>query len=439
MRKQRHFLVVVMVLVGFFVVSVPAPTAASPDGQGPAGCDGYPRCVGGSWCTCSLDGGTIGLSCGGECESSGGEDGDSGQTCTPGDTMTFKECDESGDGSWFTTYACNADGQWELQYGPTLEYVACSEEFDRICWANEDGSDWECWEWDHSNGTPCEDMDWGASGIQCLSEFGLSVSVSVPCQQAVYRFPYPRGMVLVPNRVWLGDEAPAWNEAWSNALDYQACLDYGLGEGDRAIRNYRIGLAWERLDMEPYWSIEGAGEFRGWSVGGLVWEQASWGKPECGPPLEPGDDLLPAYRGQVYTYWRANWRVQYEIQKSGYECIWRSSAAENGECGCVPDEYDGQCSDDTNGDGISDWAGWVPTNALCDDDENDDDIPDDHCWETSSTSWTPMDLRIFGYPTSYFISNAAGPVPTAQEPNPSCNGFCIPVIEVQGVISNPRR
>ena len=307
---------------------------------------------------------------------------------------------------------------------------------DRVCYS-ETGhhEDLECWS-APDNETPCEDMNWTAAGIQCMGEYGLSVSVSVPCQR-VGRIPYPRGMVIVPNRLWLTADSPSWNEAWSQTLDYNACLSHNIGDGDRAVRNYRIGLAWERMATPPYWEIENAGNYQGWEVRGVVWEQASWGKPRCGPGLTPGEPL-PSYRANVYTYWMPYWRIQYERQKDEGNCVWRQGAYDDGRCECIPEGETGSCSDDNDDNGVSDWAGYVRVTEVCDDDENDDGIPDDHCWETEDTGWTAFDLRQFGYPTSYYVSSAAGPTPTTLEPNPACSGICIPVIEVQGVIQNPR-
>lgn len=424
-NRQLRFASVVVLMTGLVsAVLAGRPAIAAPARQGNGFCS-----VEGQWC--SFDGmGQLNCEISGQCESEGGEEeGDTG--CTPGDQWATRTCEE--DGLYECVYRCAEDGtSWE-ELGCAMAAPEC--EHDEWCYWDGETFEGGCWELP-DNETPCEDMNWGAAGIQCMGEYNLSVSVSVPCQR-VGRIPYPRGMVVVPNRLWITADSPAWNEAWSQTLDYNACLSHNIGDGDRAVRNYRIGLAWERMATPPIWEIENSGTYQGWEVRGVVWEQASWGKPRCGPSLTPGE-LLPSYRADVYSYWTAYWKIQYERQREGFECVWRQTAADNGECGCVPEGHDGQCSDDNDHNGISDWAGWMPEQVLCDDDENDDGIPDDHCWEMTDTGWTAFDLRQFGYPTSYFISLAAGPMPTTLEPNPGCSGICIPVIEVQGVISNPR-
>jgi len=302
----------------------------------------------------------------------------------------------------------------------------CEESFeDLICYWEEITIEPTCWEIP-GNETPCEDLDWGTAGIQCFGEYGLDVSVSVPCQR-VARIPYPRGMVIVPNRMWITD-SPAWVEAWSQTLDYNACLSHSIEDDGRAVRNFRIGLAWGRMgDVLPYWEVEDSGAYRGWDVGNIVWERASWGKPECGPGLHQGEKL-PAYRVNVYTYWQLYWRRVYERQRDTRECVY-AWQCDHGQA--VP----GQC--DFDGDGDIDPC-YVWKEELCDTDENHDGIPDDECWQTVDSGWNVFDLRMFGYPTAYFVSSAAGPVPTDLEPDPGCNGICVPVIEVQGLIRNPR-
>jgi len=394
-------------------VAVPL-AGARPPADGP--CDGHPYCdARGVLCTCSLNvnDGTTSIVCEGECETEGEEEeGDTG--CVSGELYVCTE-----ESCTLCEYRC-VDGGWEL--------IGCEEvpiqegDYSFAClFITED--EWYCWTLP-GNETPCEDMNWGAAGIQCLGEYGLSVSVSIPCQR-VERVPYPRGMVLVPNRMEIlpGGETA---EAWSNTLDYNACLSYDLTDGERAIRNYRIGLKWQRIDwMPPYWEVEESGSYYGSVVGNIIWDHSSWGKPECGPGLQPGE-RLPAFRVRVYTYWQAFWRRIYERQKTITECTsdWRCGAW--GECNTV-------C--DLDGDGNKD-EGTAYETRLCGADS--DGMPDDECWETVDSGWQPFDLRMFGYPTSYFVSSAAGPVPTSLEPNPPCSGLCVPVVEVQGVIRNPR-
>lgn len=400
---------VAQVLAGRPALGAPAPAALRQDG---------------SWCTpggvlCTLSGGTVSCEASAECESEGGEEG--GETgCTPGTTWEVISCEAR----TVCAYRC-VDGSWvTIGCGPLDAQVPCEE--DQVCRVDPGQRRPECWELP-DNETPCQDLDWGAAGIQCFNEYGLSVSVSVPCQR-VGRIPYPRGMVIVPNRLWVTAASPAWNAAWSETLDYDECQALGIGAGDRMVRNFRIGLAWGRVDGAlPTWQIEGAGTYRGWEVHGVVWERSSWGRERCGPGLSPGE-TLPAYRVTLATYWTAYWRRTFERQRTTSDCVysWRCDHGES-----VP----GQCDHDD--DGVVDPC-YVRASRLCDDDENDDGVPDDHCWETLDSGWTAFDLRQFGYPSAHFVSTAAGPAPTALEPNPPCSGVCVPVIEVQGLIRNPR-
>lgn len=415
-HKWRWLLAVVVVLL----VAVPATVIKADWGS----------CRNGRWCVIDPATGQVICEISARCESQGGEE-EGGAECTPGTQIHVVDC-EAGTG---TVYECSADGcGWEEVWSGDRECQG--EEGYDICWWNEETGEEEC---THvpGNSTPCEDLNWSAAGIQCMNEYGLSVAVTIPCQR-VGRIPYPRGMVIVPNSLWVTADSPAWNEAWSDTLDYDECEALGISEGERAVRNFRIGLAWERSSAPPYWEIENSGSYQGWEVSGVVWEQASWGKPRCGPGLTPGE-LLPSYRADVYTYWSAYWNLEYQVQRQEGTCGWDGEAHDDGVCECMPEGQEGSCSDDANGDGISDWAGWIHVEELCDDDENGDGIPDDHCWETVNEGWSLLDLRQFGYPTTHFVSRAAGPQPTDLEPNPGCNGVCIPVIEVQGLLRNPRQ
>ncbi|MCD6286816.1 MAG: hypothetical protein J7M39_12970 [Anaerolineae bacterium] len=429
---RERFLSIVgltVLLVGVVLVAVgPQPVAAAPMAD-----------ESDSWCVtgvgeCTLQGDTITCQESAACESEGGPgDSESGeeQVCEPGDWLSVQREETQADGRCHASieyYQCGYDGKWVRTNREEYTVAECRDQV-TVCqlWAGPDYTD-ICWEVP-LNPTPCEDMNWSANGIQCVGEYGLNVSVSVPCQR-VRRIPYPRSMVLVPALMQLDPDSPAWREAWSQTLDYNACLNQNIKEGDRLVRNYRIGIAWGRDDdIPPVWRVEDAAvQSRPDGSAVVSWEKASWGKPRCGPSLDPEGDPLPAYRAQVYTNWTAFWRRIYERQKTDWECVyaWQCSYGQ---------DIAGQC--DHDGDGHFDRC-YVPKQVLCDDDENDDGIPDEHCWDTVDSGWQPFDLRMFGYPTSQFVSGAAGPAPTAREPNPGCNGLCIPVIEVQGVIRNAR-
>ncbi len=418
-RKLFGSLALLTLLVSLMTLARPVVAGSPPVPDRESGfCDEM-----GFWCSVGADG-SLHCEASGQCESEGDRDRreTEGQICVPGSRFSYLICDEG----QRCTYVCNDAGQWE-SWGCIPVYDVCVD--DLVCLTPSGSYEPTCWtpETREDSETPCEDLDWGTAGIQCLGEYGLDVSVTVPCQR-VGRIPYPRGMVVVPNRMWIDANSPAWVESWSQTLDYNACLSHDIKEDDRLIRNFRIGLAWERIDdMPPYWKVEESGTYRGWSVGGIAWERSSWGKPRCGPGLQQGE-RLPAYRVDVYTYWQAYWRRVYDRQKKFEECEsdWRCDAW--GQCNTV-------C--DIDGDGHAD-SGTKWETYLCNTDENEDGIPDDECWEEVDSGWQPFDLRMFGYPTSYFVSSAAGPIPTALEPNPGCSGVCVPVIEVQGLIRNPR-
>ncbi|HEC35827.1 MAG TPA: hypothetical protein ENI39_04760 [Anaerolineae bacterium] len=414
----------VLVLAAILARPVAAGYRPAPARQDGGFCDEM-----GAWCSIQPDG-TMHCEESDRCESEGDED-DGDYKCTPGHQYAIRICQENG--LYECVYVCTEDQTWQ-DAGCAMVVPECDH--DEWCYWDIENDTGGCWELP-GNETPCEDMDWGTAGIQCLGEYALNVSVTVPCQR-VGRIPYPRGMVIVPNRMWIAAGSPAWVESWSQTLDYNACLSQSIEDGDRAVRNYRIGLAWGRIDsMPPYWEVEDSGVYQGWSVGGVVWERSSWGHPRCGPGLGQGE-RLPAYRVDVYTYWQAYWRRVYERQRETWECVWQQDAHDDGVCECVPEGHTGSCSDDNDGDGVSDWAGWVAERVLCDTDANGDGVPDDECWETVDSGWNVFDLRTFGYPTAYFVSTAAGPVPTALEPDPDCSGICVPVIEVQSVIRNVR-
>lgn len=435
MRRVRTFLdviVLAVLLAGAVLASMTPQVAAA----APTADDGDGWCVTGVG-ECTLQGSTLTCRESATCESQGDEGGkDEGneRLCEPGQWLRIeREYTETDGRCYFVIeyYQCDEDGQqWKLTNRETGTFANDCRNRTVVCelYAGPDFTD-RCWEVPN-NPTPCEDLNWSAGGIQCLGEYNLNVSVSVPCQR-VLRTPYPRSMVLVPTLMQLDPRSPSWNEAWSQTLDYNACLNQNINEDGRLVRNYRIGIAWQRDDdIPPVWRVEDAA-VQSRTDGSAVasWEKASWGKDRCGPSLRPGDDPLPAYHGQVYTNWTALWRRVYERQKMEWECVyaWQCSYGQ---------DIAGQC--DHDGDGHNDHC-YVPKQELCDEDLDHDGIPDENCWETVDSGWQPFDLRMFGYPTPNFVSGAAGPAPTAQEPNPGCSGFCIPVIEVQGVIRDPRQ
>ena len=425
MKRFLYPTVPTAVLVVLVLLGIPFQTTAAPPAQSGGEDMG---CAGGINCIADFVGGTLACIDDGQCTSEGSQSGS--YRCNPGTAVAVCECQE---GNNCVIYICD-DGIWK----EIRSSVASPEWCGYACIYDVTGTGIGtiCWELTREETDfPCEDLDWGANGIQCIGKYGLTVSVRVPCQR-IGRVPYPRGMVLVPNRMWFLPTSPSWAESWSQTLDYNACLEKNISSDGRRVRNYRIGLAWSRENIPPYWEVETVGGFRGWSIQ-ASWERSSWGRERCGPGLRAGEKL-PAFRVRVFTYWTPYWRRVYERQKRETRCVWSEAASSANSCECIPPGYTGSCEDDTNRDGIRDWAGWVNRDELCSDDSNGDGIPDDHCWETVDSGWQAIDLRRFGYPTPYFVSAAAGGVPTPQDPNPQCTGLCIPVIEVQGLIENPR-
>ena len=382
--------------------------------------EGSQTCVDGVLWELTLAGGTLTWVVAGSCQSEGSEEpGEKG--CQPiGAIWTTETCTENGRAE-ACIYRCTEDGWVQIGCGDIV--MGCVN--DRVCYS-ETGQwyDLNCWD-KPGNSTPCEDLSWSLAGIQCFADYDLSVSVSVPCQRVV-RTPYPRSMVAVATHLQFNAASPAWNEAWSRTIGYNECLSRDIDHDGRAVKDFKISLAWGRMNTPPYWEIEGAGSARGWETNAL-WQKASYFGDTCGPGLD-GQRDLPAYRGRVYTYWTAYWRIQYDYQKDTRVC------KHDWKCGVIYDCPDPVCDEDDDGK-EDDKTKWVT--EICDDDEDENGIPDDHCWAEYDSGWVAIDLREFGYPTPYFVSGLSGP-DLAQEPGASCNGFCIPVIEVQGPIANPR-
>jgi hypothetical protein len=380
-----------------------------------------PVCVGNLKQVCS--GGTCTWQESDECTSSGStEPGATG--CTPGAYYQVLTCDES---CWCTACGnrCSAEGAWEATSCSSQYIAGCFAGEKRACYQSGMYEPPECWTVPE-NETPCEDLDWSATGIQCAAAYGLSASVTVPCQR-ISRLPYPRGLVAAPMNLTFSPGANvSWVEDWSSTLDYHECAAIPLKKGKRMIRNYRIGLAWGRMDeMAPRWELQESGGGVGYSLS-VAWQKSSFFGDECGPGL--GGETLPAFRGRLYTSWTAYYRVQYELQKMIKECHTDGGCEERGDCRYA-------CSRDD--DDIKEW-GTKEVDVLCDTDDDGDGIPDGECWKDKDTGWVAFDLREFGYPTPYFVSNKSGPIVDTDPGYAACNGFCVPVIEVQGIIENPR-
>ena len=441
---------VVLMVVLVMVIPIGRLATAAPSQQDDGVC--YPD---GTWCYFDDSLGQMRCEVSSQCQSEGSEE-EGAEDCTPGRSWDVRTCEEDCRCT-VCTYFCSSEGEWTSAGECVMVGISDEHCFDRACLREPGGAQATCWDLP-GNDTPCEDVDWGASGIQCLGEYGLNVSVSVPCVR-VRRAPYPRGLVTVPNVLWLAEGAsgtPTSVTAWSDTLGYNACLNHSdigsaFGDGTQKVRNLQIGLRWvRRTDVPPVWETSDGMRAVG-AAAAFTWPYSSYGEPRGGIGLYR--ERLPAFKVDLTTYWTLQWNVKYELQKK--------EAPDWGECGCTggasnlddnagwrPCDGD-QPLDRTPGErgtppaglcvGADEWWGaWWEGVQYCDDDGDDSSEPPDRCWEQHEEGWTDVDLTRFGYPTSYFISRAAGPVPTWLEPNPACNGVYVPVIEVQGVISNPR-
>lgn len=252
----------------------------------------------------------------------------------------------------------------------------------------------------------CEDVVIGEEGMECISEYEISVSSTCPVPQ-VGRSPYPRGMVRVPNSFWV--VAPEiGGVAWSEKLPQ--------GIPNENTRNWQLGLRWRRLyppfangpilDPPPPATAWDWDE-RPWNIAAGVekgvhsetathtYLTSSWGKPRNGP------DGLPSYQVTNQTYWAAEWAIRYEH----YECV-----EEERECvQRAQPNYSG-CGD-LEPDKANDPYWQVVRRCLRRE------------WVNKFDGWHVFDLREYGNPTWWFTRQVLEPVP---------------IIEVQGVIQDER-
>jgi hypothetical protein len=350
----------------------------------------------------------------GTCESEGEEE-EGAEQCDPGSEMYVVDCEAE----WATMYECK-DDRWEETWGAPRSCQG-SEGYD-VCWWDEEEEEEKCYHIP-GNDTPCEDMNWSESGIQCIGQYNLSVSISPPCQR-MDRLPYPRGMVTVPNDMWFRpDVSPHWNDAWSDKLGYWDCKSK-LSDQGRDIKDYQIGLAVERADdVAPRWDLGYGGGARGWFAS-ASWPFSSFGQDECGPGLDPGD-TLPGFPVNMTTYWNVYWAVQYDVQADKRECEYDWKCTEWGQCSTT-------C--DADGDGVADdGTTWVT--EICDDDEDEDGVPDAHCWVHTLKGWNQIDLRPY-IGMAYMPSSRSAPVRAEDPMYGVCSGMCLPIIEVQAPIKS---
>lgn len=105
----------------------------------------------------------------------------------------------------------------------------------------------------------------------------------------VHREPYPRGLVTVPNRLWL-EMPPA-------ATDCTAPVDVGERIG------WRRCVRWDLLPGTPIWDFDD-GTFDTGDPVYHTYYTSSWEKPQNGPGLGGRNDL-PAYQVLLITRWEA--------------------------------------------------------------------------------------------------------------------------------------
>jgi hypothetical protein len=248
--------------------------------------------------------------------------------------------------------------------------------------------------------------------INCAGEYEVSVSLSLPVWHAD-RTPYPRSMVRVASTFYAVD-APA-AEAWSGAVNIGQVPADGVCDSDSlgVTRGWQIGLRTESVfdPPSPHWDAEECGSFDG-PVGSCAWSRSSWGKPELG--VGEHGEPLPAY---AVTAWLPyNWfsRTRWETCErvvTGAECQCHGGAGVN-EC----TGQEGLCIH------APDTEHWVRVEQH------------DYQWKPYDTGWEFIDLRLFGYATSWMPNPNVQQQPTALDPDPPVGALYVPVIEVQSII-----
>ncbi len=256
------------------------------------------------------------------------------------------------------------------------------------------------------------------------TEYGACVSLSLPVWY-VDRRPYPRGMVQVPNMLSVVDLPAA--EAWSGAVDPDGSACHCRADGSCAedapaegtLCDFRLGLRTVPSNQAPSWVCEDSGKGTAFEIT-CTWPHSSAGKAYEGKGL--GCEALPAFRVTAsLPYW---WYIGRQWH------VWEQ-VGENCSCVCKVCEDPRGCADqcDCHGDG-----------SLCihDDEFCDRDCEPVYGWVQQGPNWELLDLRDYGHPTPYMVngnvqlvdSRACGPHPVGS--------IWVPIIEVQGVISNPK-
>jgi hypothetical protein len=232
-------------------------------------------------------------------------------------------------------------------------------------------------------------------------------------------------MVQLPNRFSAVDlpEAKAWSPAVDpdgsdcDCRDDGSCDDDEPDEGTRC--DFKLGLKTVPGRQAPTWNCEDSGGGAGFQMT-CTWPHSSAGKPYEGKGLDC--EALPAFRVTAsLPYWWYIGRQWEEWEQVGQDC----------DCGCKVCEDPNGCSDecDCHGDG-----------SLCTGDNEfcDRDCDPVYDWVHHGPNWELLDLRDYGHPTPYMTNSQVQLIGSRLcSPHP-VGAIWVPVIEVQGVISNPK-
>lgn len=267
-------------------------------------------------------------------------------------------------------------------------------------------------------------------GSTTCSEYGATVCASLPVFYAG-RQPFPRTMVTLAEHFWLSDangnpiqDMPT-NVVWSSKVNPSgdaacSCREDGDCDDDSppvgTKCDFQIGLKAEPGNEPPTWSCEDAQGGTGYRVS-CMWEHSSAGKEYNGFGKDCED--LPAFSvGATAPYWWSIGRQWYQWAQIGRDC----------DCVCATGTATDQC--DCHG---SDGSRCTGANEFCK--QECDPI---YGWKHEGPNWELLDLRDYGHPTPYMLNPRVQLAPSYDcGPHPT-GVIYVPVIEVQGVISNPK-
>jgi hypothetical protein len=137
--------------------------------------------------------------------------------------------------------------------------------------------------------------------------------------------PYPSGLVNTDTSFWIDDATPLFAPSESGAQLTIGAWSNPQGDSSVTWRNYRLSLHWRLRTDDPFvWdfadgSPKGIGGFGQAGAVHHLYQQSSYGQPVNGPhdpnagPTYP--DQSPAFPVAITTYWTAEWRVEYDVDK----------------------------------------------------------------------------------------------------------------------------